>query len=299
MPSFQTVDFNFETDAFYKCAPETQERRGLALIIANKEFIARSLPPGSQQRNEREENDRRMCAPRDASLLKKCLQNLGYEVVVKEDVTAEQIEQFFTDIQQGTGDLHIRDDDKSFICAVSSHGTYNNKIYGTYGKTVDLMEAAYNKLGGLVSLRDRPKIFFIQACRGSKVEEILTHDNLEMHARPLIYLPTIAKRSDFFFSYATGPDTKAFKYNHGSMYITVLCNALNTFAPRLDLMNIVLTVHKDIDARMLTVKVKVQEGDKVIIKDVDTCMCPHLTTSMRDPFFFTKMAADRFVKSQQ
>ena len=115
-PSFQTVDFNFET---FNCGPEKQQRRGLALIIANKEFKASKLPFGSQERKKKEKNDRRMCAPHDASRLRECLQNLGYEVVVKEDVTADQIKQFFADIQQGTGDLHIRDDDDSFICAVS------------------------------------------------------------------------------------------------------------------------------------------------------------------------------------
>ena len=80
-----------------------------------------------------------MCAPHDAMRLTESLQNLGYEVVVMKDVTADQIKQFFADIQQGTGDLHIRDDDDSFICAVSSHGTENSKILGTHRQTVDLM----------------------------------------------------------------------------------------------------------------------------------------------------------------
>ena len=285
-PSFQTVDFNFETDAFYKCAPENQQRRGLALIIANKEFKALWLPLGSQERKRIEDNDRRMCAPHDASRLRECLQNLGYEVVVTTDATAEQIEQLFTRIQQGT---HIRDDDKSFICAVSSHGTENNMIYGTNRQTVDLIATAYDKLGGLTCLRDKPKIFFIQACRGSKNEKIFVDNVIGTKDDPL---PTIAKRSDFFFSYATGPDTHAFRTDSGSIYITVLCTALDTYALKLDLMYIVLKVHRILDAYKVTYENEKREN-------VSTCMCPHVTTSMRGPFFFTEMAQDRFEKSQQ
>ena len=89
--SFQTVEF----PDFYKCASENQQRRGLALIIANKEFKVLSLPPNSQQRKEIEDNDRCMCAPHDAMRFTGSLQNLGYEVVVGMDVTAEQIKQYF------------------------------------------------------------------------------------------------------------------------------------------------------------------------------------------------------------
>ena len=101
-----------------------------------------------------------------------------------------------------------------------------------------------DKLGDIERLQGKPIFFFIQACRGSKDEKILVDNVLGTKDDPL---PAIAKRSDFFFSYATGPDTHAFRNDTGSMYITVLCTALNTYALKLDLMNI---VHRYVDAYM-------------------------------------------------
>ena len=108
----------------YKCNTHLDKDgktpHGLALIIANENFTESN---GSKQRPDLQ----RLCAPKDAELLKKTLQCIGYRVVVMHDATVEQMTNVFDQISENSGkdDLRIKDEDDSFICAIGSHGKFD------------------------------------------------------------------------------------------------------------------------------------------------------------------------------
>ena len=267
---------------------------GLALVIANEHF--QGLP-------------QRLCAKIDEQRLKETLLALGYRVVIRRDQTAEQMVAMFETISTSSGEdqsLHVREEDDSFVCVISSHGDWDGAkntdvIYGRDGGTMDLKETAYQCLGTTVCarLKGKPKLFFVQACRGEQYGKIAADSG---GAKRLPH------ESDFFISYSTAPMTKAFrydpgkaqpegkqvdltgeqsydKYNIGSFYITEVCLAFSNLAKKMDLMSMLLFVHQ-----------RLQAGDKMLfnVSSKVTRQCPHMSVSLRGPVFFFDKAEEMY-----
>ena len=259
---------------------------GLALIITNGKF--QGLP-------------QRLCAKVDEERLERCLSDVGYRVVIRRDQTAEEMVRSIESVGKGTGKdkkLHLKKDDDSFVCVISSHGDWDrgkntDVIYGRDGGTMDLKETAYKFLGTTACelLKGKPKMFFVQACRGEEYGKIAADDSGPSR---------LPHESDFFISYSTAPMTKAFrydpgksqpegrqvdltteesydKYNIGSFYITEMCLAFKNLAQKMDLMSMVLFVHQ-----------RLQASDKMLFKvgSKTTRQCPHMSVSLRGPVFF-------------
>ncbi|CAI8001670.1 Caspase-3 [Geodia barretti] len=267
---------------------------GVALVIANERF--KGLP-------------QRLCAQVDEQRLLKSLTALGYRVVLRRDQSAEQMEQLIEAVGKNTGSdksLHVEKGDDSFICVVSSHGDWDmakntDVIYGSDRGTMDLQETAYKYLGTTVCdhLKGKPKMFFVQACRGEQYGRIAADDS---------GAPRLPHESDFFISYSTAPMTKAFrfdpnkaqpegggidlsteqsydKYNIGSFYITEICLAFDNLARKMDLMTMILLVHH-----------RLQASDKMLFKlgSKTTRQCPHMSVSLRGAVFFFDKAEELF-----
>ena len=267
---------------------------GLALVIANEKF--QGLP-------------QRLCANVDEQRLQKSLTGLGYRVVVKRNQTAEQMEKLIKAVGENSGSdksLNIEKGDDSFICVISSHGDWDKAkntdvIYGRDRGTIDLQEKAYEYLGTTVCehLKGKPKLFFVQACRGEQYGRIAADDSGASR---------LPHESDFFISYSTAPMTKAFrfdpnkpqpegaqvdlsaeesydKYNIGSFYITEICLAFDNLARRMDLMTMILFAHQ-----------RLQASDKMLFKlgSKTTRQCPYMSVSLRGPVFFFDKAEDIF-----
>lgn len=272
---------------------------GLALIISNDKFDSST------------QLDDRICSPWDDKRLATTLLALGYRVVLKKNQTAAEIKGHLETIQLNEpGELCIKQDDDSFIFCISSHGKWDEKakadfIYGKDGGKVYLQRLAYEKLNcrASPSLYAKPKLFFVQACRGVEKGQAgsLRADGDEDSA-------PLPLESDFLFSYATAPETKAFRYDpngpladgqsvditqvvdkkdgfkYGSLYITELCEAIDRYGFTLDLMNIVLSVHQTL------------QTERKYFFDGQFRMCPYLTTSLRGPVFFYDRAEELFKK---
>ena len=272
--------------------PNSQKQpHGLALVISNEKF------------DQSARLSQRICAPYDDQRLNKILTALGYRVVIRKNQTGREMNVLFDTIRSNSpGELHIHNEDDSFICVISSHGDWDpvkntDFIYGRDRDRLYLQEAVYDKLNAMVSphLKGKPKLFFIQACRGVGYGRIADDGGTEVQLPP-----QLPRESDFFISYSTAPETKSFRYDPnrpqpegepiditgdensnsyiiGSFYITELCLALKRFAQKLDLMNIVLSVHQTLQA---TDKNLFHLGSKT------TRQCPHMTLSLRGPVFF-------------
>lgn len=194
--------------------PMTNMRHGVALIINNKQF---------QGHSEREGSDR------DEANLVQTWRYLGFRVEVRRDYTSRQIVEIFQDIDHfleasdkagGEGNSVAHD---SFVSCFLSHGNKDDVI-GADSKGVK-MENLERMIGMSRKLRSKPKLFFVQSCRGSNAGAEIQSDDDNRHC-------ITTNRSDMSFSYATVSGDKAYRNpTRGSWFVTELCKTLCEFAP--------------------------------------------------------------------
>ena len=172
--------------------------------------------------SEREGSDRD-----EANLVQTWLY-LGYRVEVRRDLTSVEMTTIFRDIdsfltspdERASEDNSVSHD--SFVCCVLSHGN-KDSIIGADSKSIK-MDYIENMIGKSKKLRSKPKLFFVQACRGPHAgAEVQPDDDQENRL--------VTNRSDMHFSYATVPGNKSYRDTcKGSWFVTELCKTLCKFA---------------------------------------------------------------------
>jgi hypothetical protein len=196
---------------------------GLAVIINNERF---------QRQRDREGTEI------DEKNLVQVLRYLGYSVDVYQNCDAQSILNIMDDYR--TRD-HWNSD--SFICCILSHGRMG-QIYGSDSLMVSLDDIT-NKLNGdnCKSLASKPKMFFLQACRGTlkdKGVNVEADDDEFEESRVLSQSGVrvmsdddskIPSAKDFYFGYATTSGHVAWRdLDNGSWYISELCRNLASYA---------------------------------------------------------------------
>lgn len=213
----------------------TQWPHGVAVIINNQTFRRHSDREGTQV---------------DEKNLVQTLRYLGYKVEVYSNCDAQTI----CDIME---ENRRRDHSSydSFVCCILSHGKMG-QIYGSDSIMVSLDEIT-SKLSGdsCKSLANKPKMFFMQACRGTLKDKgvQVAADDDEMEEEPKILSPTgvrvasdsdtkIPSASDFYFSFATASGHVAWRdLDNGSWYVSELCRSLASYA-RFASLNDIMTI---------------------------------------------------------
>ncbi|XP_033936097.1 caspase-2 isoform X2 [Pseudochaenichthys georgianus] len=130
--------------------------RGLALVISNVTFDPCAAP----------DLDTRKGGEVDDDVLRKVFTELDYKVTVHRDLTAQDMR---TCIESFTRRPDHHSGDSSVVCLLS-HGV-EGAIYGTDGQLLQLdwvFESFDNAHCPL--LQNKPKMFFIQACRGEEMD---------------------------------------------------------------------------------------------------------------------------------
>ena len=202
----------------------SKKPHGIAIIINNVHFDPR-LPPLKQLSTRDGSN-----ADRDN--LNRALGGLGYTVQVRDDLKGGEIERWFDEICHPGHSNH-----DSFVCCLLSHGR-EGAIYGSDNKLVKIRDLS-KKLARCDQLVGKPKIFFIQACQGSHTPEEMQRDDDEYD--PDKDIASLPRDSDFFFGYATTPETVSLRTMTGTWYIGELCQALGK--NKHDLVTMVTLVH--------------------------------------------------------
>ncbi|KAA0725071.1 Caspase-7 [Triplophysa tibetana] len=221
----------------------SQRRMGKCIIINNKNFAKET---GMNVRNGTD---------RDAGELFKCFKSLGFDVIVYNDQTCKNMEQL---LKQGSKfslshnflTFSVSEEDHSdsscFACILLSHGE-EGLIYGTDGPmSIKTMTTLFR--GDIcMSLVGKPKLFFIQACRGSEFDDGIQtdsgppNDSLETDANPRHKIPVEA---DFLFAYSTVPGYYSWRNpGQGSWFVQALCNVFNEFGKQLEIMQILTRVN--------------------------------------------------------
>ena len=171
--------------------PMERRPRGIALIIGNEHFENPSTLP------DREGNDE------DVKQLKKLWQFLHFKVDFRPDLKSEAMRKALKEISAKDHDQY-----DCFVCCLLSHGE-NDGIFGTDGKVVKIQEiTALFRGAECPSLAGKPKLFFIQACRGKKYDEgaQLQADTPEISSEEAMKLHNAEpNESNFLLGYATPP----------------------------------------------------------------------------------------------
>jgi hypothetical protein len=195
-------------------------RRGFALIINNKDFLP-SL-----------ELDSRQGTDKDASTLEYTFMNLGFDVKTLHNLTADNMR----NILERYAEFDHSDAD-CFCCILLSHGD-EGLIYGT--DDVCELDKLIEPFKFSRSLAGKPKLFFIQACRGTNLMDGIDSDPFSVE-----YVQKVPVEGDFLFAYSTISGHYSWRNSvNGSWFIQSLCKVLNEQGNDLDIMRILTAVNR-------------------------------------------------------
>ncbi|KYO40552.1 caspase-7 [Alligator mississippiensis] len=202
---------------------------GKCIIINNKNFEDKT---GMGTRNGTD---------KDAGELQKSFRNLGFDVSVYNDRTCDEMERLLRQVAEEN-----HSDAACFACIFLSHGE-EGLIYGIDGPMAIKQLTTLFRGDKCKSLIGKPKLFFIQACRGSEFDEGIqtdsgpANDALETDANPRYKIPVEA---DFLFAYSTVPGYFSWRNpGRGSWFVQSLCYILNEHGKQLEIMQILTRVN--------------------------------------------------------
>ncbi|KAG1679343.1 Caspase-2 [Nymphon striatum] len=189
----------------------TSKTKGNCLILNNVDF--KDGPTKLELMETRHGSDS------DANLLSQLFKKLGYEVHLHKNVTArgaggmkELVKYFATKLDHSSVD--------SAVIIILSHGKSGDLIYGTDAETISMESILrYFNNENCPGLLGKPKMFFVQACRGDQVDRGVANDNVhdspagpEVHTVSLTRndsmedrIPRHATWSDMMIAYSTCP----------------------------------------------------------------------------------------------
>ena len=202
---------------------------GRVIVICNSEFKKKGKPQPSKSLPG---------VNFDAINIGKTFSYLRYDVEIHENLTSQQILHLAKKVSHTD---HGAFD--SFVCFISTHGSEEKHIEGSDCKLIKL-EKIYEcfTAKSCPSLAGKPKMFFIQACSGFKVDRGATDSVVHDGENEVIPI-----ESDFFISYAS-PDGYAAWSNPvtGSVYVTEVCKVLSRNASHDELHHMMLVVNANL-----------------------------------------------------
>lgn len=194
---------------------------GQCVIINNKNFHRNT---GMGVRNGTDE---------DAKNVMQTFINLGFKINISNDQTVSQMRNLLIKASK-------EDHSKSamFACVLLSHGE-DGRIFGT-DDYIELKELfALFRGDRCKSLVGKPKLFFIQACRGSDLDAGIECDSVSEEGTQRIPV-----EADFLYVYSTAPGYYAWRnVANGSWFISSLCEMLLKYGKQLEIMQIMTRVN--------------------------------------------------------
>ncbi|XP_039351884.1 caspase-2 isoform X3 [Mauremys reevesii] len=219
--------------------------RGMALVLSNVRF------------SSEKDLEFRSGGDVDYTALEMLFKHLGYRVTVLHNQTAQEMQKALQMFSQ----LPAHRDVDSCIVALLSHGIEGG-IYGVDGKLLQLQEIfTLFDNANCPSLQNKPKMFFIQACRGDETDRgVDQRDGKERsdspgceesdankEENPRLRLPT---RSDMICGYASLKGTAAMRNTkRGSWYIEALTSVFAQDSQNMHVADMLVKVNRLIKQR--------------------------------------------------
>nr|XP_006821694.1 PREDICTED: caspase-7-like [Saccoglossus kowalevskii] len=205
----------------------THARRGRVIIINNKNFekeTGMNLRSGTDV---------------DAFNIVNSFQRLGFETTHYNDLSVRKM--------LAVMKIVSRDDFSDCDCVafiILSHGD-DGIVYGTDGTLEVDTITEFFQADKCPTLAGKPKLFFIQACRGDKFDDgaVLKNNGAdEMDGGRQQRIPVSA---DFLLAYSTVPGFYSWRNpTNGSWFIQALCRALNEYGDTLDILRMMTRVNR-------------------------------------------------------
>ena len=192
--------------------------RGICLVIDNFNF------PGEEQRQG---------AKSDEEAIERLFKELHFKVEIKQNLSG-------LEIQKIAQEMAARDHSEyaAFVFFILSHGDKKDVIYGVDNRKAgmeDIMSEFTST--NCPTLENKPKLFFIQACRGHKSDSRMQRlsasiENIAEDTNQMIHCPHAdlanglsAQEADFLLAFSTVPGYKAWRSKQaGSWFIQVCFN---------------------------------------------------------------------------
>ncbi|CAL1295807.1 unnamed protein product [Larinioides sclopetarius] len=176
----------------------------------------------------------------DAARLYCRFRELGFEVTLFTDLKWKEVEKVL--LKAGKDDYK---DDSCFVCCVLSHGEQGILYAADCQYKTEKVFAPFR--GDVCpSLAGKPKLFFIQACQGDRLDcgvnvkcRISSDSGDE---KETLRIPTHA---DFLIVYSTVPGFYSWRNTtNGSWFVQSLCAALQKYAYDMDLLQLLTIVNR-------------------------------------------------------
>ena len=219
--------------------PMKKKPHGIAVIINNYEFYT------TDPSNEALPN--RRGSQVDEENLRVTWEYLRYDVRILRNLTASELTRQLMHIA-----LQSHENYDSFVCCILSHG-YLDGIYGTDSQPVKINDIASLFKGNFCpTLSNKPKLFFIQACRGDDEDKgVAVQADASGQEDALRH--SLPSEADFLFGYATPPGNVSWRSpRYGSWYISKLCEVLVDNSPQQDLLSMLTMVNSKVSEAYTT-----------------------------------------------
>ena len=189
----------------------------------------------------KKEINKRIGSESDVERLSALFYELNYDVISYIDKTAEQMRKSIRDM--------VKYDYKnvgSLLVFIMSHGV-EGKILAKDEEEIYLTEFI-DPFKNVQSLRNKPKLFFVNACRGEGYVPI--HDRVASDNQTSIDLHEAAKtpiEADFLFAYSTVANYYSIRHlTDGSWFIQILCDTIERFKSTKDIGQILIKVNNGV-----------------------------------------------------
>ncbi|XP_013408949.1 caspase-7-like [Lingula anatina] len=209
----------------------THKKRGYAIVINNQVF---------QPQTDKEE---RRGTKQDAEGIKNRFEALGFVVEPYENLTCSQMLRTMGEVGRRN---HSKNDCLALV--VMSHGD-EGIVYGTDGIVeLDILLAPL-KGDKCPTLAGKPKLIFIQACRGTKLDggvEVADEAGLdELDGRNHVH--KIPAEADFLIAYSVVPGFFSWRNpTNGSWFMQALIQVLGDYGQQLDILSLMTIVNRKV-----------------------------------------------------
>ncbi|XP_049628872.1 caspase-10-like [Suncus etruscus] len=214
------------------CYKMNGENRGLCVIVNNVEF-------GKQEKREG--------STKDAETLKSVFEWLDFTTYIHTNVTKKGLEVILKEYQKNPG--HKAAD--CFVFCILSHGDFGS-IITSDDKAFSIKKIlSHFTAQKCTALAQKPKLFFIQACQGSKIQPSIS---IKTDGKTDPILPpseeTVPDWAHFLLSLSTVPGYGSFRNKEkGSWFIQSLCKNLKKMVSGADILTILTAVNKDVGSK--------------------------------------------------
>ncbi|XP_008211609.1 caspase-like isoform X3 [Nasonia vitripennis] len=201
------------------------ERRGLALIF-NHEFF------------EDDAINSRTGTNVDCENLASTLKSFGFEVRHFHDLTYQCISNYLGEVAKMDHSQH-----DCLVVVVLSHGDLGELYAHDRKYNAESIWSSFTS-SNCPSLEGKPRLFFIQACRGDQTDEGIKlqycRSEPDGHPNLVFRIPT---HRDFLIAYSTIPGFYSWRNKkQGSWFVQALCSELDVYGDRQDLLTILTFV---------------------------------------------------------